>query len=69
VTTYRTELPIDEAWNEKFAVSKGITTIHTRFADWYIEAAQFYPAKGFTDAETSDGLRHMVKQLERKTEC
>jgi ribosomal-protein-alanine N-acetyltransferase len=50
---------------EKFAVSEGINTLHTRFADWYAEATRFYPAKGFVDSEPSKGLRHMVKRLEK----
>ncbi|GHV32858.1 hypothetical protein FACS18949_05180 [Clostridia bacterium] len=47
---------------EQFAVLKGITAIHTRFADWYTEAARFYPARGFTDADSDGSLRHMVKR-------
>ncbi|MDR3263664.1 MAG: GNAT family N-acetyltransferase [Clostridiales bacterium] len=31
---------------EKYAADKGITTVHTRFADSYLEAARFYSAKG-----------------------
>ena len=50
---------------EQFASAKGITIIHTRFADWYREAAAFYPAKGFIDAEFDKAdkkyLRHMIK--------
>lgn len=48
---------------EKYAVSKGITTIHTRFAYWYREAAVFYPAKGFIEIERTEHLIHMAKQL------
>jgi GNAT superfamily N-acetyltransferase len=48
---------------EDYASAKGVTTIHTRFADWYREAASFYPAKGFADAGRSGYLRHMVKSL------
>jgi hypothetical protein len=36
---------------EEYAKSKGIRTIHTRFADNYTEAAHFYPAKGFIKTE------------------
>ena len=48
---------------EEFAASKGITSIHTRFADDYIEAAEFYPAKGFTISDRHEGLNHFVKVL------
>jgi RimJ/RimL family protein N-acetyltransferase len=48
---------------EQFAADKGVTVIHTRFADWYTEAARFYPAKGFVAVEARDWLRHMVKYL------
>ena len=48
---------------EKYAVGKGITTIHTRFANWYREAAAFYPAKGFVEVERADYLCHMIKRL------
>jgi GNAT superfamily N-acetyltransferase len=55
---------------EKYAREKGITTIHTRFADWYQEAAAFYRAKGFVEAlqskeaESNGRLRHMIKRLD-----
>jgi hypothetical protein len=48
---------------EKFAADKGITAIHTRFADWYREAAVFYPAKGFAEVKSEGHLRYMVKRL------
>jgi len=48
---------------EGYARGKGITAIHTRFAEWYREAAVFYPAKGFSDAGAEGYLRHMVKRL------
>ena len=49
---------------EHFALQKGVTMIHTRFANWYREADVFYPAKGFIDAEpVDDYTRHMVKRL------
>jgi ribosomal-protein-alanine N-acetyltransferase len=51
---------------EKYAAGKGITTIHTRFADWYKEAARFYPAKGFMKAGQDDYLIHMKKRLARE---
>ena len=47
----------------KFAVGKDVTAIHTRFANWYHEAAIFYPAKGFVDADHDGQLRHMVKKV------
>jgi ribosomal-protein-alanine N-acetyltransferase len=50
---------------EKYASGKGITVIHTRFADWYTEAARFYPAKGFIDAGRDDYLVHMIKRYEK----
>lgn len=49
---------------EGFARSKGIKTIHTRFADDYLEAAEFYPAKGFVESERVKGLRHLVKSID-----
>jgi 8-oxo-dGTP pyrophosphatase MutT (NUDIX family)/GNAT superfamily N-acetyltransferase len=48
---------------EQFAAGKGITTIHTRFAKWYREAAIFYPAKGFIEVDSDDYLLHMIKRL------
>jgi GNAT superfamily N-acetyltransferase len=48
---------------EAYAVEKDITTIHTRFVDWYREAASFYPAKGFVEALPDGSLRHMIKQI------
>ena len=51
---------------EEYAIEKSITTIHTRFASWYNEAALFYPAKGFVEVKTvvqDDYLRYMVKTL------
>jgi GNAT superfamily N-acetyltransferase len=48
---------------EQYAAAKGFTVIHTRFADWYREAAAFYPAKGFEDDGRNDYLRHMRKRL------
>jgi len=49
---------------EHFALQKGVTLIHTRFANWYREADVFYPAKGFIGAEpVDDYTRHMVKRL------
>ena len=51
---------------EEYAIGKGITTIHTRFATWYREAALFYPAKGFVEVEPTepeDYRRHMIKSI------
>ncbi len=48
---------------EKYAVNKGIIEIHTEFANWYREAAVFYLAKGFEEAERNEHLIHMKKQL------
>ena len=49
---------------EKDAVLRGVSKIHTYFAEWYQEAAIFYPAKGFIDVEpTKSYLRCMVKEL------
>jgi GNAT superfamily N-acetyltransferase len=45
------------------AKSRGITSIHTRFSDNYIEASHFYPAKGFIESGRSDGLRHFIKTI------
>ena len=47
----------------EFAISKGITTIYTRFAYWYQEAAVFYPAKGFIEISSDNHLRVMKKTL------
>ena len=48
---------------EKYAAEKGITAIHTQFANWYPNAADFYSAKGFVMAEPQEYLRRMVKRL------
>jgi ribosomal-protein-alanine N-acetyltransferase len=48
---------------EEYAAGKGICVIHTRFAHWYREAAVFYPAKGFVEAERCGYLTHMMKRL------
>jgi len=48
---------------EEYAISKGISIIHTRFPDSYIEASKFYPAKGFVDAGRHEDLRHMIKNI------
>jgi len=48
---------------EDFARARGVACIHTRFNDDYHEAARFYPAMGFVEAQRSDGLRHWVKSL------
>ena len=47
----------------EYAKAKGMTHIHTRFNDGYTEAAQFYPAKEFAEAERSDGLRHLIRTI------
>ena len=47
----------------EYAKSKGITVIHTRFSDNYIEAFHFYTAKGFLESERSDGARHLIKSI------
>ena len=46
---------------EKYAQTKGITKIHTRFNDNCVEALYFYPSQGFVETKRSDGLRHFVK--------
>ena len=48
---------------EEYANSKGILSIHTRFADNYIEAFRFYSSKGFIESDRSDGLRHLIKSI------
>ncbi len=50
---------------EDFAVLRGAKTLHTRFSDDYLEAAQFYLARGFLVCGRSDGLCRMTKLLER----
>jgi len=39
------------------------TRYTTKMVDAFAEAAQFYPAKGFVDAERFDVCRHMIKIL------
>lgn len=51
---------------EAYAEKKGITTIHTRFADDYTEAAKFYPPKGFVETDRSDRFRHFIKNIGEK---
>jgi len=46
-----------------YAKSKGITQVHTRFNDDYIEASHFYPSQGFIENGRSDGLRHFIKKI------
>jgi GNAT superfamily N-acetyltransferase len=49
---------------EEYAKNKGIVNMHTRFAHWYKEAAMFYPAKGFIEADSdAEYLRRMIKRL------
>lgn len=49
---------------ESYAAPRGVTTLHTRFAHWYAEAARFYPARGFTYADPVDEYtHHMIKTL------
>ena len=48
---------------EEYAKQKGIVNIHTRFAEWFNEAAMFYPAKGFVEIGKSDGRRHFIKNI------
>jgi len=52
---------------EEYARSKGILNIHTRFAEDFAEAAQFYPSKGFTEVGESSGLKHLVKKIDDLT--
>ena len=48
---------------EDYAKAKGIENIHTRFAEWFDEAAMFYPTKGFIEVGKSDGRRHFIKKI------
>ena len=48
---------------EKYAKSKGVLSIHTRFSNDYIEASCFYPSKGFIESESNEGLRHFIKSI------
>ena len=48
---------------ERYAAEKGITTIHTRFSNDYVEAACFYPKKGFIEHERNEGSRHLTKRI------
>ena len=52
---------------EKYAVTKGLSIIHTRFFDYYTEASEFYPSKGFVETERHEGLRHMIKYINKST--
>ena len=57
---------------EEHAAEKGIRTIHTRFANWYREAARFYPAKGFIPVESTepgDYRCYMAKSITSPTSC
>jgi len=54
---------------EEYAIAKGISIIHTRFSDSYIEASKFYPAKGFIDDGRHEGLRHMIKETGGQVHC
>lgn len=46
-----------------FAKTKGIVSIHTRFADDYEEALHFYSAQGFVKSENIGCLQHFIKKL------
>lgn len=48
---------------ENFARSKQISTIHTRFANDFIEAPLFYSSKGFIESDFSDNLHYFIKFL------
>lgn len=48
---------------EKYAKTKGVVTIHTRFADDYTEAERFYSAKGFCETTRSEDFRHFIKDI------
>jgi len=48
---------------ESYAKSKGILRLHTQFSYDFIEAALFYPSKGFIDGTKDSSLRHMIKFL------
>lgn len=48
---------------ERYAKSKGILCLHTQFSYDFIEAALFYPSKGFIDETKDSSLHHMIKHL------
>ena len=49
---------------ERYAAEKGVTTVHTNFSDDYMEAACFYPKKGFIERERNNGSHHLIKRIE-----
>jgi len=49
---------------EEFVRSKNVRHLHTRFSNDFMEAPQFYAAKGFVEVDKSNGLRHFVKTME-----
>ena len=48
---------------EAFARDKGVSVIHTRFAEDYREAPLFYGAKGFRGVSFHDGVRQFSKRI------
>ena len=49
---------------EDFAREKGVTTIYTRFAKYYHEAAVFYPSRGFEKTHSEEDYVYcMLKRL------
>lgn len=46
---------------EKFARSRKIKILHTRFSDDYYAAPYFYTSMGFIETERDEGMRHFIK--------
>lgn len=49
---------------EDYARIQGISEIHTRFPEHYVEAGKFYPAKGFIKIGLDENQNHLVKKIE-----
>ena len=48
---------------EQYATLEGITHIHTRFAEDFVEAPLFYRSKGFVEFERAGKMIHLIKKL------
>ena len=48
---------------EQYAILEGITHIHTRFAEDFLEAPLFYHSKGFTEFKRAGKMIHLIKKL------
>jgi len=48
---------------EHFARQKGVKELHSRFANYYTEAAKFYLAKGFAEVEKREDDTRVSKKI------